>query len=66
MKITRMMLASLSLAATLAFSSYSIATPADDAAASLREARIVPARTALTVADGLRTSLGQLTFPIVR
>src|SRR5205085_1258043 len=39
---------------------------ADDAAASLREGRIVPARTTLTVADGLRTSLGQLTFPIIR
>lgn len=39
---------------------------ADDAAASLREGRVVPARTTLTVADGLRTSLGQLTFPIIR
>src|SRR5439155_7538006 len=39
---------------------------ADDAAASLREGRIVPARTTLTVADGLRTSLGSLTFPIIR
>lgn len=39
---------------------------ADDAAASLREGRVVPARATLTVADGLRTSLGQVTFPIVR
>jgi threonine dehydratase len=39
---------------------------ADDAAASLREGRIVPARPPVTVADGLRTSLGQKTFPIVR
>jgi threonine dehydratase len=39
---------------------------ADDAAASLRENRIVPARPPVTVADGLRTSLGTKTFPIVR
>ena len=39
---------------------------ADDAAASLREGRIVPARPPLTIADGLRTSLGQRTFPIIR
>lgn len=39
---------------------------ADDAAASLREGRIVPARPPLTIADGLRTSLGPKTFPIIR
>jgi threonine dehydratase len=39
---------------------------ADDAAASLREGRIVPARPRLTIADGLRTSLGPKTFPIIR
>ena len=39
---------------------------ADDAAASLREGRIVPARPPLTIADGLRTSLGPRTFPIIR
>jgi threonine dehydratase len=39
---------------------------ADDAAASLREGRIVPARPPVTIADGLRTSLGQKTFPIIR
>jgi threonine dehydratase len=41
-------------------------TLADDAAASMREGRIVPARPPLTIADGLRTSLGPKTFPIVR
>jgi threonine dehydratase len=39
---------------------------ADDAAASLREGRIVPARPPVTIADGLRTSLGPRTFPIIR
>jgi threonine dehydratase len=39
---------------------------ADDAAQSLREGRIVPARSPATIADGLRTSLGQRTFPIIR
>jgi threonine dehydratase len=39
---------------------------ADDAAASLREGRIIPARPPVTIADGLRTSLGQKTFPIIR
>jgi threonine dehydratase len=38
---------------------------ADDAIASLREGRIVH-KTANTIADGLRTSLGELTFPILR
>jgi threonine dehydratase len=39
---------------------------ADDAAQSLREGRIIPARPPLTIADGLRTSLGPKTFPIIR
>jgi threonine dehydratase len=39
---------------------------ADDAAQSLREGRIVPARPPATIADGLLTSLGKITFPIVR
>jgi len=39
---------------------------ADDAAQSLREGRIVPARPPVTIADGLLTSLGKITFPIVR
>jgi threonine dehydratase len=39
---------------------------ADDAAASLQEGRIVPARPPITIADGLRTSLGERTFPIIR
>jgi threonine dehydratase len=39
---------------------------ADDAAASLKEGRIIPARPPVTVADGLRTSLGPKTFPIIR
>jgi threonine dehydratase len=39
---------------------------ADDAAQSLKEGRIIPARPPVTIADGLRTSLGAKTFPIVR
>ncbi len=39
---------------------------ADDAFRSLREGRIVPSQDPRTVADGLRTSLGRLTFPILR
>lgn len=39
---------------------------ADDAAESLRQGRIVPARPPRTIADGLRTSLGTLTFAILR
>jgi threonine dehydratase len=39
---------------------------ADDAAQSLRENRIVPARPPVTVADGLRTALGDKTFPVIR
>jgi threonine dehydratase len=41
-------------------------TGADDARRSLREGRIVPSLDPRTVADGLRTSLGRLTFPILR
>lgn len=39
---------------------------ADDATQSLREGRIIPARPPVTIADGLRTSLGDKTFPIIR
>jgi threonine dehydratase len=39
---------------------------ADDAASSLKEGHIVPARPPVTIADGLRTSLGERTFPIIR
>ncbi len=39
---------------------------ADDAYRSLREGRILPSQDPRTVADGLRTSLGRLTFPILR
>lgn len=39
---------------------------ADDAYQSLKEGRIVPARPPTTIADGLRTSLGDLTFSIIR
>ena len=39
---------------------------ADDAYHSLKEGRIVPARPPTTIADGLRTSLGDLTFSIIR
>jgi threonine dehydratase len=39
---------------------------ADDARRSLQEGRIVPSLDPRTVADGLRTSLGRLTFPILR
>ncbi len=39
---------------------------ADDAFRSLREGRILPSLDPRTVADGLRTSLGRLTFPILR
>ena len=38
---------------------------ADDAYRSLREGRIVPSVSPKTIADGLLTSLGQLTFPII-
>jgi threonine dehydratase len=39
---------------------------ADDAYQSLKEGRIMPARPPTTIADGLRTSLGDLTFSIIR
>ena len=39
---------------------------ADDAAQSLRERRIVPPRKPATIADGLLTGLGDLTYPILR
>ena len=39
---------------------------ADDAFRSLKAGRIVPAQNPQTVADGLRTSLGDLTFPIIQ
>jgi threonine dehydratase len=38
---------------------------ADDAFRSLKEGRIIPANNPQTIADGLRTSLGDLTFPII-
>jgi threonine dehydratase len=39
---------------------------ADDAYLSFREGRIIPPVNPATIADGLRTSLGTLTFPIIR
>jgi threonine dehydratase len=39
---------------------------ADDAVRSLQAGRIIPSSYPDTVADGLRTSLGELTFPIIR
>jgi threonine dehydratase len=39
---------------------------ADDAFRSLRDGKIYPSENPRTVADGLRTSLGTLTFPIIR
>jgi len=39
---------------------------ADDARRSLQAGRIIPSLDPRTVADGLRTSLGELTFPILR
>lgn len=39
---------------------------ADDAARSKRKGSIEPISSATTIADGLRTSLGELTFPVVR
>jgi len=38
---------------------------ADDAQRSLRKGTIVPQTNPRTIADGLRTSLGELTFPII-
>ena len=39
---------------------------ADDAYRSFHAGRIIPADKPMTIADGLRTSLGSLTFPIIR
>jgi len=39
---------------------------ADDAYRSLRSGRIIPSTNPQTIADGLRTSLGELTFAIIR
>lgn len=39
---------------------------ADDAYQSLEAGRIIPAADPVTVADGLRTSLGSLTFPLLQ
>ncbi len=39
---------------------------ADDAYRSLQSGRIVPAENLNTIADGLKTSLGSLTFPVIR
>lgn len=39
---------------------------ADDAYRSLKEGRIVPSENPMTIADGLLTSLGTLTFPIIQ
>jgi len=39
---------------------------ADDAFRSLQAGRIIPVKNPNTIADGLRTSLGDLTFPILR
>ncbi len=39
---------------------------ADDAYRSLRAGRIIPQESPKTVADGLLTSLGELTFPVIR
>ena len=39
---------------------------ADDACRSIRDGRIYPSENPQTVADGLRTALGSLTFPIIR
>jgi threonine dehydratase len=39
---------------------------ADDAYRSLQAGRVLPSVAPKTIADGLRTSLGELTFPIIR
>ncbi|MBW1887156.1 MAG: pyridoxal-phosphate dependent enzyme [Deltaproteobacteria bacterium] len=39
---------------------------ADDAYRSFQEGRLIPVKNPDTIADGLRTSLGDLTFPIIR
>ncbi|MBX3436140.1 MAG: pyridoxal-phosphate dependent enzyme [Planctomycetaceae bacterium] len=38
----------------------------NDAWQSLQQGRIVPVQAGTTIADGLRTSLGELTFPVLR
>ncbi len=38
----------------------------DDAYRSLRLGQIVPVESAVTIADGLKTSLGELTFPVIQ
>ena len=43
-----------------------LAQGADDACRSLKEGRIVPSVDPDTIADGLLTSLGDRTFPVVR
>jgi len=39
---------------------------ADDAYRSFQAGRLIPVENPVTIADGLRTSLGALTFPIIR
>jgi threonine dehydratase len=39
---------------------------ADDAFRSMQEERIVPSNNPKTIADGLLTSLGELTYPIIQ
>jgi threonine dehydratase len=39
---------------------------ADDAYRSLQAGRLIPVENPSTIADGLRTSLGSLTFPVIR
>ena len=39
---------------------------ADDAYRSMKEGRIIPSKDPKTIADGLLTSLGELTFPIIQ
>jgi threonine dehydratase len=39
---------------------------ADDAAESVRTGRLAPQRPPVSIADGLRAPLGELTFPLVR
>jgi len=39
---------------------------ADDAYRSMQEGRIIPSDNPKTIADGLLTSLGELTYPIIR
>jgi threonine dehydratase len=39
---------------------------ADDAYRSLKEGKIIPSANPRTIADGLLTSLGTLTYPVIR